>query len=189
MAFFSYGILVASDSWGLGPGPQGLVEETAGVTGALIAAVMLVEGRLSPGARRLASVLLVSGACSGLAALTTALALAAETATAGARVVAQLQSFLWVPGFVPMLTLVPMLYPNGLLPGRLWRYAERVSWVGIGLLTIGVGLYPEDFVGRVVLDKPVTSEPVAQAASLAAALLLVPAVLLALAGLMVRLRR
>ena len=182
-------VLVASDSWGLGPGPQVLVDATAGVTGALIAAVMLVEGRLSPGARRLASVLLVSGACSGLAALTTALALAADTATAGARVVAQLQSFLWVPGFVPMLTLVPLLYPNGLLPGRLWRYAQRVSWVGIGLLTIGVGLYPEEFLGRVVLDKPLTSELVAQAATLAAALLLVPAVLVALAALVVRLRR
>ena len=43
--------------------------------------------------------------------------------------------------------------------------------------------------GRVVLDKPVTSEPAAQAATLAAAFLLVPAVLVGLAALMVRLRR
>jgi len=182
-------VLVTTHTWDLGLGRQVLTDATTGVAGSLIAALMLVVGQLSSGARRLAAVLLVSGACSGLAALATAVALAAETATDAARVVAQVQSFLWVPGFLPLLTLVPLLYPNGLLPGRLWRYAARASVVGTGLLTVGLALYPEDFVGRVVLIKPVTSEPVAQAATLSAALLLVPAVLVALGGLVVRLRR
>ena len=111
-------VLVASDSWDLGPGPRSW--STRAPASPARSSRRSCSSRA--GSRPARAVWHPScssrGACAGLAALTTALALAAETATAGAPVVAQLQSFLWVPGFLPMLTLVPMLYPNGLLPGR-----------------------------------------------------------------------
>ena len=156
-------IIQRAGAWDLGPAPQVTVDIAVGASFSLIALVVLTSPALTPGTRTLARVLQLSGAASAGAALTTALALTATDSTPLSRSLVQLQSWLWVPGFIPLLTLVPLLYPNGLRPGRVWRVAAWASVVGIVALSVGVALYPEPFVGTVTLTKPVTSEPVAKA--------------------------
>jgi two-component system NarL family sensor kinase len=131
----------------------------------------------------------VSGTAAAFAALTAAVALVARAETPVVAVLAQLQSALWVPGFVPLLTLVPLLYPDGLLPGRLWRAAAGASLLGTALMTVGVLLYPEALAGRTTITKPVTWLAGAQSMYVAAVVLLVPSAVVALAGLGVRWRR
>ena len=142
-------VTTAADAWSLTPAPQLLVDAVVGTTYPLIGALMLLAGRLGRGAALLARVLVAAGAASAAAALSTALAMTAPAPTEAARLWSQLQSFLWVPGFLPLLTLVPLLYPDGLLPGRTWRWAARASVAGIVALTVGVALYDETLVGRV----------------------------------------
>ena len=150
---------------------------------------MLLAGSLVRGAKALAWVMLLAGAAAASAALFTALALAATEVTLLSRLWSQLQSFLWVPGFLPLLTLVPLLYPDGLLGGRcarLWRTAAYTALAGTVLLTVGVALYDEPFHGLVVLPKLVTATGPARVLTVVAAVLLVPSVLAALASLLVR---
>ncbi|MDR7363419.1 histidine kinase [Nocardioides marmoribigeumensis] len=183
------GLMAAHDLWDLAPAAQNLTDATVGVSYSLIAAVVLLAGRLNDGARSLATVLLVAGAASGLTAWTTAVAMGATQETGWVRLAVQLQSFLWVPGFLPLLTLVPLLHPSGLLPGRRWRAVAVAAVVGMLLLAVGAGLFPETFEGRIRLERPVTAEPVARVAFTAGALVLVPTVVASLASLGVRLRR
>ena len=141
----------------------------------IIGAVVLAARPLGRGTRGLAWVLLGSGLAAALTALTAAVALVAPEATPGVRVLAQLQSWLWVPGFLPLLTLVPLLYPDGLLRGRLWRATAAASVVGMTLLAAGSPSTPRQLAGRVTVAKPVTSLAGAQALAVAGSVLLVPA--------------
>ena len=63
------------------------------------------------------------------------------------------------------------------------------SVVGMVLLAGGAALYPESYVGRIAITKPVTDRGVAEVMMVGAAILLVPACLAGLAALVVRLRR
>jgi signal transduction histidine kinase len=181
-------VTTAADAWSAAPAAQLLVDAGVGLGCPLVGALMVTAGRLGPGARLLALVLVVAGLASAGAALTTALAMTADTATVQARLWSQLQSFLWVPGFLPLLTLVPLLYPDGLLPGRLWRCAAGTSVAGIVLLSAGVAAYDESLPGRVLVPKLFTAPTVALVLTVAAVPLLVPSVLAALAAPVVRLR-
>ena len=51
-------------------------------------------------------------------------------------------SWIWVGGFVPLLTLVPLLYPDGRLPGPRWRPWIATSVAGMVLLASGSATYP-----------------------------------------------
>jgi len=181
-------VLTAGDGWSLEPVRQLVVDLAVGLTYPVIGAVVLSARSLDRGTRGLAWVLLGSGLAAALTALTAAAALVAAEATPGVRVLAQLQSWLWVPGFLTLLTLVPLLYPDGLLRGRLWRATTAASVVGMTLLAAGVALYPEALAGRVTVTKPVTWLAGAQVLAVAASLLLVPACLLSVGSLFVRLR-
>ena len=55
---------------------------------------------------------MVAGGCSGIAALATVVAQAATEPSPAIDVAVVLSSCLWVPGFVSLLTLVPLLYPT-----------------------------------------------------------------------------
>jgi signal transduction histidine kinase len=181
-------VTTAADAWSLLPAPQLLVDAMVGTAYPVVGVLMVLAGRLDHGARQLAWVLVVAGLASAAAALTTTLAMTADTVTDLARLWSQLQSFLWVPGFLPLLTLVPLLYPDGLLAGRSWRWAARASLAGIVALSVGVALYDESLAGRVAVPKLVTAPALAQSLTLLAAVLLVPSVLVALASLVVRYR-
>jgi signal transduction histidine kinase len=181
-------VLTAGDGWGSAPSQQVVVDLAVGLTYPPIGAVVLLAHGLGRGTRQLAWVLLGSGTAAALTALAAAMVVVAPEATAAVGVLAQLQSWLWVPGFVPLLTLVPLLYPDGLLPGRLWRWVAAASTAGIVLMVAGVALYPEVVDGRVPVTKPLTSLAVARVFYVGAVALLVPSALLSVASLFVRLR-
>ncbi len=43
---------------------------------------------------------------------------------------------LWIPGLVPLVTVLVALYPDGRLPGRGWRLPVAATSVGIAMLTV-----------------------------------------------------
>lgn len=181
-------VLTAGDGWDSAPARQGVVDLAVGLTYPPIGAVVLLAHGLGRGTRQLAWVLLGSGTAAALTALAAATVVVAPEATGAVSVLAQLQSWLWVPGFIPLLTLVPLLYPDGLLPGRLWQWAATASVAGMVLMAVGVSLYPEVVEGRVPVTKPLTSLTAARLLYVAAVALLVPSALLSVASLFVRLR-
>ena len=182
-------VMTAGDGWGLPASRQTVVDLAVALGYAPMGALVLLARDLPAGTRQLARVLLVSGAASALTALAAASALVAREATPTVEVLAQLQSWLWVPGFLPLLTLVPLLYPDGLLGGRVWRAGAIASVVGMVALAAGVALYPEALAGHVRIDKPVTWSAGATVLTVFGAVLLVPSALIALAGLGLRWRR
>ena len=182
-------VTTAGDGWAHGPAREVVVDLAVGLTYPAIGAVVLLAEGLGRGTRQLAWVLLGAGTAAALSSLAAAVVLVTPATSGVVTVLAQLQSWLWVPGFVPLVTLVPLLYPDGLPAGRLWRWVAVASLVGTALLAAGVGLYPEAVEGRVSVDKPVTSLTAARTLYVAGSALLVPAALLAVASLLLRLRR
>lgn len=147
------------------------------------AAVATLAGR-QPG--RLGWLLLTVGALCGA----NNLAVAAVAAGPDWALVpaAQLQSWLWIPGVLPLVTLVPLLYPDGRLPSRRWRPALWAACAGTALLTAGIAAHPDTIVGRVAVVKPLTSDALAVPLTAAAVALLLPATAGGVAALLVRLR-
>jgi two-component system, NarL family, sensor kinase len=123
------------------------------------AAVLVLSGT---GGRRIGWLLLGIGLCGSAAAL------AAVLWADG------VGDWIWVGGFLPLLTLVPLLYPDGELPGPRWRPWVATSVAGMALLAIGSATYPGD---------------VAQVVFLAGVALLAPSCLAGAAALVVRWRR
>ena len=179
-------LLTTAGAWGLPSAANAPVDLAVGLAYPLMGALVVVHGR---GSRGVGLLLLVAGGAAALAVLTTALAVTADSVTGGARAAAQLSSALWVPGFLPLITLLPLVYPDGLLPGRAWRWLRTCTVVGIALVTAGMALYPEPVVGRVSLTKLVVAGPEAQGLVLVAAPLVVAGVVGALTGLVLRMRR
>lgn len=163
------------DLWSLPAAGQLPVDAAAGASCPVIAAVMLRARDRAPGVRLLARVLLVAGCCATVTALSTTLAAGATAASGAASAMVLLQGSLWVPGFLPLVTLVPLLYPDGLLAGRVWRVLAWAAALGVVLLTVAVAVYPQPFLGRTRLEPPVVSLATAHVLAPAAAVLLVPA--------------
>ncbi len=181
-------LVTAGSAWDLPLAAQMVVDVVVGISFPVIAAAVLTARDLPRGTRQLVGVLLVSGFCSGLAALCTAGALVVGESSPLVSFLVQMQAWLWVPGFLPLLTLVPLLYPDGLLPGRLWRAAAAASCLGIVLFSVGVALFPETVQGQVALERPVASEGAARALALPGAVLLVLGVVAGMTSLVLRLR-
>lgn len=181
-------VVTTGRGWGVPVADQLVVDAAVGLTYPLIGAVVAAAPAVGRGTRALAWVLLASGVAAGLTTMATAFVAVATQATPGVATLAQLQSWLWVPGFLPLLTLVPLLYPDGLPRGRIWRWAARAAVVGMGLLAAGVALHPEPLVGRVVIEKPVASAAAAQLLAAPGGALLVVTSLAALTSLGLRLR-
>jgi signal transduction histidine kinase len=184
--FAAVGLHTKTATWGLPSAGDAPVDLAVGIAYPLIGALVVVHGR---GSRGIGVLLLGAGFFAALAALTTAVALAADDVSGGARAVAQLSSVLWVPGFFPLITLLPLTYPDGLLPGRAWRALRAASVAGICLFTVGVALHPEPFDGQVRLEKLVVAGPVTSALLPVTVPLLLAGVVGGLAALVVRLRR
>ena len=55
-----------------------------------------------------------------------------------ARWVALFGSPLWIPGLLPLVSVLPAIYPEGRLPGRRWRLPVAAAVVGITLLTLSM---------------------------------------------------
>lgn len=150
------------------------------------AAVLVLMGH---GGRRMGWLMLAVGVSGAGAAAGAALAIVATEPSAWATAAVFVQSWIWVPGFLPLLTLIPLLYPDGHLPGRRWWPAAAAAVVGMALLATGAAAYPEEFQGRIQLAKPWTSLALAEAVFPVGGLLSMAACVAALAAIAVRWRR
>ena len=88
-----------------------------------------------------------SACCGAGAALSSAVLVAATGPSPLVRVAESVESWIWVGGFVPLLTLVPLLYPDGRLPGPRWRPWVVTSAAGMVLLAIASATYPGGCLG------------------------------------------
>jgi two-component system NarL family sensor kinase len=139
--------------------------------------------------RAVAALLVGCGAAAATAGLSTVVAASAEEVTAAVSWAAQLQSFIWVPAFVPIIAVVPLVFPDGRLPSPRWRPALVAAVVGMVLLAAGTALHPDPFQGIVTVPKPVVSEALAAPLFLAGSAVLVPQAVAALTAMVLRWRR
>jgi signal transduction histidine kinase len=135
------------------------------------AALLVLPGT---GGGRIGWLLLGIGCCGAGAALSSAVLVAQTGSSPVVRVAESVESWIWVGGFVPLLTLVPLLYPDGRLPGPSWRPWVVTSAVGMMLLAVASATYPGG---------------VSELLFLAGALTLVPSCVAGIAALVVRWRR
>lgn len=161
------------------------VDVVIGITFPLCA--LLVLAGAAP-VRTVAVLLLGSGTAAAAAALGTAVAAVADGASAGVSFAVQLQGFIWVPAFLPIVTVVPLVFPDGRLPSPRWRPVLVAAVVGIVAMTVGTALHPTPFVGATTLEKPVTSAAVAGPFFVVGAVLSMVSMVLALTSLVLRWR-
>lgn len=173
-------VLTSHDAWGLPANADQPVDLVVAVGFSVIGAVVLV-GRRHAG--RLGWLLLLPGTASAVAGLCAAVASVATGTSPAVDVATGAADWLWVFGFLPLVTLLPLCYPDGLLPGPRWRPVAAASVLGMVLLAVVSGLTPDDAGGAV----PVPG--LARALMVLVVVLLVPSVLASLASLVVRLRR
>jgi hypothetical protein len=178
-------LVTRADAWGTRVAESLPVDAAVAVAYPLSGAVVLLSGR----ARVLGWLLVLVGSASAAAVLASSVVAAASSAGPVVVAAAWLQGWVWVPGFAPLLAVLPLLYPDGRLPSPRWRLPLAAGLVGTGLVTLAVALHPEDVVGGVVVAKPLTAEAVARVVVVPGAGLLVLALLSGLAALAVRLRR
>jgi hypothetical protein len=62
-----------------------------------------------------------------------------------ARWAAWLAAGLWLPGLLPLASLLPALYPDGRLPAHWWRWPFAAAGLGIALLTVTTVLAPRAY--------------------------------------------
>jgi signal transduction histidine kinase len=181
-------LVTRAELWDLASLAELPVDAVIGVSYAATGAVLVGVGR-EGGGRRLGWLLLAVGVCSGVEALAAAIAATAESVTVLAQAASSVESWLWVPGFMPLLTFLPLLYPDGRLPGRRWLPVAVAGATGIALMTLGAAFFPDTFHGQVDIEKPFTSDATSRVFFLLGAALLVPASGASVASLFVRLRR
>src|SRR4051794_4629743 len=103
-------VLTDSGAWSVASTANVPVDATVAVAYPLLGALVVRHGR---GSRAVGTVLLLAGSASALTVLCTAIASSAPSATTAARIVGQVAGSLWVPGFLPLVTLLPLVFPDG----------------------------------------------------------------------------
>ena len=174
------------DGWTSAGGGSLPVDVVVGITYPLVGALVLAGRHPS---RRLGWLLVGVGAAAALTVIATTVALLADAATSTALLAVHLQSWLWVPGFLPLVTLLPLLYPDGRPLGRHGRWAVAASVAGMALTAAGAATFPQVFEGTVPLEHPWTSAPVATTLFPVGGLLCAVSGLVGVASLVTRLRR
>jgi two-component system, NarL family, sensor kinase len=170
MTFVALWLVTDAGLWGLTAARELPIDVAIGLSYSA-AAVLVVSGT---GGRRMGWLLLFIGVCGATASLGTAVALTSTGPATLVSAAANVQSWIWVGGFVPLFTLVPLLYPDGRVPGPRWGPWVVASVVGMGLLAVGSATYPG---------------PVPQVVFLLGVGLLVPSCIAGLTAIVVRWRR
>ena len=137
--------------------------------------------------------MLLIGAVDGVGVLLTALTGAFDSPDEPAvDVLMSVQAWLWAPPIWAISTLLPMIYPDGRLPSRRWRWAVAGTVVGMACYVVGLLLADGDFAGRYTVVNPL-AEPAWQGFAtfclVAGEYLLLAMTVLAAAGLVLRRRR
>jgi hypothetical protein len=60
----------------------------------------------------------------------------------------------WIPGFMPLLTLLLLLFPDGRLPSRRWLAIGWLAGLGMGLLIVGYAFAPGPLEDYQRVDNP-----------------------------------
>jgi len=106
-----------------------------------------------------------------------------------------MSSWVWVPGFLSLFLLVPLVLPDGALPSRRWRPAVAVTCLTIAVAAFTWAITPYTELDGPALDAAFGSNPVLVPAATAAVVDVVSGVLLltsaglALSALVTRWRR
>ena len=180
------GVLVAgTGAWDVAGTRDLPVDMVIGATYPLCALLVLAG---AAGVRRMAWVLLGCGVAGSVAAVSTAYSAYGDPGSPWTGLAVQTQSWVWVAGFLPIVSVVPLLYPDGRLTSPRWRPVLVAGVIGTALLAAGSFWYPQPFEGPAVVDKPLTDRVLGQALFAAGALVLVPQVLAALVGALLRWR-
>ncbi len=106
-----------------------------------------------------------------------------------ARWAAWLAAPLWLPGLLPLVSLLPALYPNGRLASRWWRWPAGAAAVGIGLLTVAGALDPQAYDDIAPGRSPLAAPQVAMVGAVAGGVLLTAGTVVIWVGSVVRLVR
>ena len=110
-----------------------------------LAALLVLSGS---GGRVIAGLLLGAGVAGAGTAVGGAVLVTAPATSGTAVAAAFLYGVLWVPAFVPLLTLLPLLYPDGQVPGPRWRAVVPAAAVGMVLLAAASALHPDTYAGH-----------------------------------------
>lgn len=195
---------------------------TGGVVAAVAAVVVSIPADVEPGATlawglagalgfgglgalvitqrpRLAAgwLMLLVGVCAGGVSLAAALAeaiLPADPGSTAGALAFWVSTWLWVPAYAPVPTLLLLVLPDGPLPGRFWRGATALAAVANVLGPIAWALTPFDQQDQPVpaaygdVENPVGIDGAWTVVNVSLLLLVVSAVL-GIASLVVRLRR
>jgi signal transduction histidine kinase len=106
-----------------------------------------------------------------------------------ARWAAWLATSLWLPGLLPLVSLLPALYPNGRLASRWWRWPVGAAAVGIGLLTVAGLLDPQAYDDVAPGRSPLAAPQIAMVGAVAGGVLLAAGTVVIWVGSVVRLVR
>ena len=141
--------------------------------------------------------MLVVGVCSGLVSIATVVAavlLPSDPASTVGALAFWVSTWLWVPAYAPVPSLLLLVLPDGPLPGRRWRAATGIAVVGNLLGPVAWALTPYEDQDQAVparygaVEHPVPVEGAWSLVGVALFLVVVGAVL-GVASLVVRLRR
>jgi len=132
-------------------------------------------------------VMLGIAAWDGVGLLLTVLTGSFESPTApGVGTLMWVQSWLWAPPIWAITTLLPMVYPDGRLPSRRWRWAVGLTVAGMAVYCVGLALEDGDFAGRYIVSNPLARPALAAPLLTAGQYVLLFTTALAVAGLVSR---
>lgn len=179
-------LLTVRDGWSV-PGAHEVPVALAVALAHPLTGLLVLSGPRS--ARLLGRLLVGVGAAGALTVVTTAVAATATAPTDLAVAAAWVQSWSWVPAFFPLLTLLPLLYPDGRLLSPRWRPVAGAAALGTLLVTAAMALYDEPFQGRVVLREPLSAVEIAVPLGVTGGALLAVGAVGGLVSTVLRLRR
>lgn len=134
--------------------------------------------------------MLVIAAWAGVGVLCTALGGAFDTADHPlVGVVVGIQVWFWAPPIWAVTTVLPLIYPDGRLPGGRWWWAVALTGVGLVVYLVGLALTEEVFVARYPVANPLAVpdwQGFARFCLVAGEYLLLGATVVAVAGLVSR---